>query len=30
MMYLGYREDISLEDSGITSYGATLGFTYRF
>lgn len=30
MMNLGYRGDISLEDSGITSHGATLGFNYSF
>ena len=30
MMTLGYRGDISLEDSGITSHGGTLGFTYSF
>lgn len=30
MMNLGYRGDISLEDSGITSHGATLGLNYSF
>ncbi len=30
MMNIGYRGDISLEDSGITSHGATLGFSYSF
>lgn len=30
MMNIGYRGDISLEDSGITSHGATLGLSYSF
>jgi len=30
MMNLGYRGDIPLDDSGITSHGATLGFSCSF
>lgn len=30
MMNVGYRGDISLDDSGITSHGATLGLSYSF
>lgn len=30
MMNLGYRGDISLDNSGVTSHGATLGLSYSF